>query len=532
MAASLSGDKMVMNIKDEKGNGKNFKSESLEIKDLNNLKVEEYYIHPKLKEDFDDLKTTVSGINDFGEEMGARNYLFTGPAGTGKTLGAMVLSKELGMPFCDISGYVKGQAQFIAQVFEELRKISQNNGKGVLAFIDEIEGLSSRENIVDPMQYQSLTQILSQMDGVENNNGVFIIGTTNKPNDLDEALRSRFSEEIEFLPPDQNGRYEILKIHADGKGGHKFKVAGEDLKKLSEVTYGYVGRDLKQVLNRAFTHAKKNNKNDVNFNDLEYGLKKTKPSAIRDMPFVEPKASLKDLVGYEDHKSVLKNILSKNNESVILMYGPKGTGKTLFSEALAGEFGYNFMLLKGSELESKWVGESKDRVEKVIKRAKQLSPCIVCFDEISSFIERKGVLSHKDSQTGYLQSVLSRPPEGVYILATDNNPDFLRGPFIDRFIHRLYFGMPSNDEQLLLWGKYAPEADAEKLVSVNNNLSCRDVAYACQRIKDYGAENLEAYERIIKNISKNDAGKYKTLVNEIGDSVADYKMLKEFRSKT
>ena len=226
------------------------------------------------------------------------------------------------------------------------------------------------------------------------------------------------------------------------------------------------------------------------------------------------------------YPTVLKNILSKNNESVILMYGPKGTGKTLFSEALAGEFGYNFMLLKGSELESKWVGESKDRVEKVIKRAKQL-----CFDEISSFIERKGVLSHKDSQTGYLQSVLSRPPEGVYILATDNNPDFLRGPFIDRFIHRLYFGMPSNDEQLLLWGKYAPEADAEKLVSVNNNLSCRDVAYACQRIKDYGAENLEAYERIIKNISKNDAGKYKTLVNEIGDSVADYKMLKEFRSK-
>lgn len=519
----------IPNIKTNKENGKESLDSSILQPTKADVRPEDYYLHPKLVEDFEDLKTTILGINDFGSEMGARNYLFSGPPGTGKTLAALVLSAELGIPLYDISGFVKGQSAYAAQVFEILRSVAAQNEKGVIALIDEVEGLSSRDNVVDPMQYQALTQILSQMDGAQNNKGVFIIGTTNKPNDLDEAMRSRFCEEIEFLPPDQRGRFEILRIHSHGKGGHKFEARDEDLEKLADRSYGYVGRDLKQVLNRAFTHAKRNSRIKVEMEDLEYGLKKTKPSAIRDMPFIEPKVRLADMAGYEDHKALLRSIVGRSPESVILLYGPKGTGKTMAAEALAGEFGYNFILLKGSELESKWVGESKDRVEKVIKRAKQLTPCVVCFDEISSFIERKGVLSHKDSQTGYLQSVLSRPPEGVYILATDNNPDFLRGPFMDRFVHKLYFGMPGREEQVSLWNQYAPGIEAGRLVEVNGNLSCRDIAYACQRVKDYGIEpSVEVFERLIKGIQPDDSKKYGQVVKEIGDGVKDFQALKEF----
>lgn len=518
-------------IKTNKENGKeNIETNILKAEDTNSVKPGDYYVHPKLREDFEDLKTTVQCIHDFGSEMGARNYLFSGPPGTGKTLAARVLSAELGLPLYDISGFVKGQSQFAAQVFDELRKIAKQSGKGVFALIDEVEGLSSREDIVDPLQYQAMTQVLSQLDGTKDNQGVFIIGTSNRSNDLDEALRARFSEEIEFLPPDEKGRLEILKIHADGKGGHNFKVKDDDLKGLSEKTYGYVPRDLKQVLNRAFVHAKRNSRVELVMEDLEYGLKKTKPSAIRDMPFIEPKVKLADVIGYADHKSVLRSVVERSNESVILFYGPKGTGKTYVAEALAGEFGYNFILLKGSELESKWVGESKDNVEKIIKRAKQLSPCIVCFDEISSFVERKGVLSHKDSQTGYLQSVLSRPPEGVYIIGTDNNPDFLRGPFVDRFIHKLYFGMPSKEEQLLLWSAYAPGVDTEKIVAVNDKLSCRDIAYACKRVDDYGIKpSLEAFEELVKNVPVEDEKKYDDVIKQVGDGVRDYRALKPFR---
>jgi len=494
--------------------------------------VKDYYLHPKLKDDFEDLKTTIKSIEEFGNEMGARNYLFSGPAGTGKTLGAMVLAAELGLPFFDVTGFVKS-SQGVDQVFDELRKIKESQGSNVIAFIDEIDGLSGRENIVDPMQYQSFTQFLSQLDGVSSNQGIFFLATSNRPNSLDEALRARFAEEIEFLPPNNDGRYEILRIHASGKGGHKFSVKDADLRKLAEVTYGYVGRDLKQVLNRAFTHAKRNDRIDLKYEDLEYGLKKTKPSAIRDMPFVEPEIKLDNLAGYSDHKMVLKSIFGESDESVILFYGPKGTGKTAMAEALAGEYGFNFILLKGSELESKWVGESKDRVEKVIRRAKQLSPCVLCFDEISSFVERRGVLSHKNSQTGYMQSILSRPPEGVYIVATDNNPDFLQGPFVDRFVHKIYFGMPSEAEQKAIWTLYVPEIDPRELVK-DSQLSCRDIAYAVKRVNDFGIKkpSVKVFKEIIKKISSHsDLRSYQEVLKEIGDSVSDYRVLKKFISE-
>jgi len=520
---------VITNMK--KGKQK-FDGELLKPSDVN-VSPEEYYVHPKLEEDFEDLKTTVREIKDFGSEMGARNYLFSGPPGTGKTLAGRVLSAELELPFYDITSFIKGQSPHINQVFDELRMIAESNGKGVLAFIDEVEGLSNSDNIVDPLQYQALTQVLSQLDGVKNNQGVFVVGTTNRPNDLDEAVRSRFSEEIEFLPPDKNGRYEILKIHANGKGGHKFEVSTENLMKLAEKSYGYVGRDLKQVLNRAFVRAKRDNRTTVSSDDLEYGLKKTKPGAIRDMPFVEPKIKLDDVIGYEDNKMLLQSIFERCNESVMLLYGPKGTGKTWMAEALAGEFGYNFILLKGSELESKWVGESKDNIERVIRKAKQLSPCVLCFDEISSFVERRGVLSHKDSQTGYLQSVLSRPPEGVYIIGTDNNPDFLKGPFIDRFVHKLFFGLPTREEQLLLWSLYASEVDAEKLVTVNDKLSCRDIVHACKKIENYGLpKTFEVFERIIQGIPEDqDSRKYEQVIKLIGDDVRDYQAIKKFKEE-
>ena len=94
------------------------------------------------------------------------------------------------------------------------------------------------------------------------------------------------------MPPDRQGRLKILEIHAYRKG-HKFKIDKEDLEDLAEKTFGYTGADLSGLLNEAFVEALRNQRTEVSLKDLEYGFSKTKPSAIRDMPFREPKNKIR-----------------------------------------------------------------------------------------------------------------------------------------------------------------------------------------------------------------------------------------------
>ncbi|MBI5065007.1 AAA family ATPase [Candidatus Woesearchaeota archaeon] len=491
----------------------------------------EYFVPPRQKRDLDEVVATIKNIKKFGKEMGNRNYLFIGPPGVGKTLGMNYIRTALEGELYD--GKTISTPQAVLQAFAEARNLRDSaKGKPIMIIINEIDKFSSRAESIDPNQLQTLNALLDEMQGNEDNNGIFIFGTSNRPNHIDVALRrpGRFGAEVEFFPPTREGRYKILQMHAEGRGGHEFKVNSDDLNLAADKTFGFTGGDLVGLLNKAFVSAVMENRTQVSKADVEHALKKQKPSAIKDMPFVEPAVKLLDLVGYEDHKAVLRNVLDNTNESVVLLYGPAGTGKTMFPEALAGEYGYNLIMLRGSELESKWVGESKDKVKEVIERAKQLSPCLLVMDEIESFVEQKGWTSHKDSQTGYLQSVLSRPPEGVYIFATTNNPEFLRGPFRERFIHKIFFPNPTEQEQLLLWKKYAPEADAEALVMVRSDLSCRSIAHACQKLKDYGIEqNSDVLSKVITSLPKPKEEKdWKEVLTEVGDGIQEYRALKEF----
>jgi SpoVK/Ycf46/Vps4 family AAA+-type ATPase len=120
------------------------------------------------------------------------------------------------------------------------------------------------------------------------------------------------------------------------------------------------------------------------------------------MPYREPSLKFREFAGYETHQALLKRIVERNNGALMLFYGPPGTGKSIFAEALAGEYGYNLIFISGSELESKWVGESKDRLATVYERAKQLRPCIITFDEIDTFIETRGMSTHQKEQSGYM----------------------------------------------------------------------------------------------------------------------------------
>ena len=322
------------------------------------ITAKDFYVLEKLKSDLEGIALTIKNIECFGQ-MGDRNFLFSGPPGTGKTLGTMYLATLVGGVVYDGKGINSPQAihdtfaQLRAAADEEIKSArgEKRDTKPVFLVINEVDKFAKRDHIVDPQQQATLNALLDEMDGIDKNNNLYIIGSTNLPNSLDIALRrpGRFGKEVEFLPPDREGRQRILEIHAYQKG-HKFEVGKEDLEHISEKTFGYTGADLVGLLNAAFVEALRHDRKRVLPEDLERGFCETKPSAIRDMPYREPSITFKDLAGYETHKALLRRIVEGNNGALMLFYGPPGTGKSVFAEALAGEYGYNLMFINANEL--------------------------------------------------------------------------------------------------------------------------------------------------------------------------------------
>jgi len=522
---------MVFNVKDNLQKETQYKPLEIRIED------KDVYLHPKLKDDIESVMANIERHELFGTEMGYSGVLLKGGPGTGKTLYSQWIAKKSNALMID--GGLIGSPEQIKNLYQAARELRDKENKPVIIFLDEIDRFSSRDDVVDPTQATTLNQLLMEMDGTKSNKMIFTFGATNKEDKLDIALRrpGRFGEEIYFMPPDMNGRYQILYIHAYNKD-HEFKVQEEDLKELAKITYGYVGADLKGVLIKSFTHANLEKRKEVTMEDLKYAFGKVKPSAIRDMPFKEAKIKLNDLCGYEVHKEVIQRIIGEEGSDLMLFYGSEGNGKTAFAEALAGEYGYNFIVVNASEPQDKFVGETEKKIGRYIERAKQLAPSILLFDKIDSLIEKKGMTSWKGSWTGLLESKLAQNMDGVTTIATVCDPTVLNDTFIGMFTHKLYFGNPTKEEQIQIWDKYinknvkydkdAEKIDSEKHVAINNNMTIRDIVHICRRIEDFGLPNTQIiYEDVLKTHQNlNGEIDYDSIRKNVGDSVLEFEKIR------
>lgn len=182
-----------------------------------------------------------------------RNILFYGPPGTGKTMLAKSLANELKVPLylvkatTLIGDHVGDGAGKIHELFEVALKTSPS-----VIFIDEIDAIGLHR------QFQSLrgdvsevvNALLSEMDGIQDNEGVVTIAATNNPQQLDYAIRSRFEDEFEFKIPDENERIIMLNQFIETIPC-KVNVPVEKLAKISE---GMSGRDIKEKLLKSALH--------------------------------------------------------------------------------------------------------------------------------------------------------------------------------------------------------------------------------------------------------------------------------------
>ena len=199
-----------------------------------------------------------------------RGALLVGPPGTGKTLLARAVAGEAGVPFFQISGseFVE---MFVGRGAAKVRDLFKQASEKApcIVFIDEIDAVGksrdSRLNSNDERE-QTLNQLLSEMDGFDNQKGIVVLAATNRPETLDQALLrpGRFDRRIPVELPDLAGREAILKIHADDVK----MEPGIDLSVIAKSTPGASGADLANIINEAALRAVRNGRSRVSQEDL------------------------------------------------------------------------------------------------------------------------------------------------------------------------------------------------------------------------------------------------------------------------
>ena len=208
-------------------------------------------------------------------QMGARipkGLLLVGPPGTGKTLLAKAVAGEAGVPFFSISGsdfvemFVGVGAARVRDLFADAKKNSP-----CIVFIDEIDAVARRRGSGmgggHDEREQTLNQMLVEMDGFEENEGIIVMAATNREDILDPALTraGRFDRRIYVGRPDIKGREAILRVHADNKP----LADNVDLHNIAQTTVGFSGADLENLLNEAAILAAKNNRLYITEQDIK-----------------------------------------------------------------------------------------------------------------------------------------------------------------------------------------------------------------------------------------------------------------------
>ena len=201
-----------------------------------------------------------------------KGVLLVGPPGTGKTLLARAISGEANVPFFSISGsdfvemFVGVGASRVRDLFEQGKKNSP-----CIIFIDEIDAVGRHRGAGlgggHDEREQTLNQLLVEMDGFENNEGVILIAATNRPDVLDPALLrpGRFDRQVTVGRPDVKGREGILKVHTSTVP----LLDGVDLKVIARGTPGFTGADLANLVNEAALLAARDDKKAVAMVDFE-----------------------------------------------------------------------------------------------------------------------------------------------------------------------------------------------------------------------------------------------------------------------
>ncbi len=411
-----------------------------------------------------------------------KGVLLYGPPGTGKTLMAEAVANESGASLFSVRG-PEIMGQYYGQSEERLREIfkeAEENAPSIV-FLDEIDSIApSRDDVSGEVERRVVAQLLTLMDGLGDRGNVIVIGATNREDSIDPALRrpGRFDREIEIGIPGRKARADILSVHM-----RDMPLTPDVTPEwLASVTQGFVGADLAALCREAAMHCLSSRMSEfdldraipsemlesmkVSKDDFSAALGEVEPSGMREVLVEIPKVTWDDVGGLDDVRRRIEEVfVPEDGNSAydrlgiepgkgILLYGPPGTGKTLIAKALANESGTNFISVNGPEVASKWMGESERAIRQIFKRAKQMAPCIIFFDELDSIAPVRGMGDGSAWERVVAQMLTSMDGiEGlrnVTVMGATNRPDMIDSALLrpGRFDRLVLVGKPDADSRL------------------------------------------------------------------------------------
>jgi SpoVK/Ycf46/Vps4 family AAA+-type ATPase len=404
-----------------------------------------------------------------------KGALLYGPPGTGKTQIARTLANESGLAFiaattADIkAGFIGQSGQKVKELFERARAKAP-----CILFIDEIDAVAPSRGGGNSDQFtiEIVNQLLQEMDGVtKNDHHVYVLAATNRPEAVDEAVRSRLKENIEIPNPDAKLRQRLFQVFL-GKLKTDFDVAAVS-EELARKTNNIGGRAISAIVENASQEAVARAIRDGHPDNVVL----TREDLLAQVGPKGKEVSEEDLARIWERivlpPQVKEDILDKIRmfnrgdkaaPKGLLLYGPPGTGKTEIARRIADSASCYFMSLKGPDLKGSYIGQSGEKVKKVWEQARGRGRCVIFVDECEGVFARRGGTNSDSFAEEIVQAFLAEwdgvGSEGqqIWVVGATNRRDLIDEAIVSRFGAAVSIDLPGPAERLRIL-----ELEMEKL---------------------------------------------------------------------
>lgn len=428
----------------------------------------------------------------------SQGLLLHGPPGTGKTLIAKKLAETIQCAFFPLN-LAQLKAGYVGQSGQQVRNLWQRalGEPQAVIFIDECESVFGRRGSAtsDSFTEEIVQTFLAEWDGFSKQRTVWVVGATNRRDLIDEAIRSRFGEEIAIELPKGPQRLAILAKELRNKG-----VSNQLPPEAEELTQGMSGRDLENVAGRLVRQHRSDEPIPQKLLEKVLGKKRRQGSTMTDASatwdkLILPSATLKTL---KHTTYVLAHADSFTQQGItiprgILLYGPPGTGKTQIARTIAQESGLAFVGASTTDLKANFLGQSANKVRELFERVRSMSPCVLFIDELDVVAPPREQSTHDTLNQEIVGQLLQEldgiksSDRAVFLLAATNHLDRIDAAVLSRFPTRLAIGLPNQAARfsiikVLLSSKPHQLDDQEclQLAAQTDGYSGRDLRNWCE----------------------------------------------------